>query len=114
MLATVLSMGISAMAIAIGNLTSLEVQAKRRLFANTKKEIRHNIFFMIGGLIASIVVIAFQPLLIDNSPENLKLFSYGLSAVNLTVLILYIYALFDITCIIFSIDKVFDQEDTQK
>ena len=108
MLATVLSMGISAMAIAIGNLTSLEMQAKKRIFSNTKREIKHNIFFMIGGLIVSVAVVAFQPHINDQSSDNLRLFACALSATNLTVLMLYIYALFDITCIIFSIDKSLD------
>lgn len=105
--ATVLALNIATVTFLLGHLVTLETKANKPLFKNTKKEVRHNVYFM--------TVMFFSLLFSVTSIEANQLWSINsynfnpLVLVSTVIFILIFICLFEIIEAIFQATKFLEE-----
>jgi hypothetical protein len=73
-------------------LNKVEDRMGKAVFTNSKRDVRHSAYFLIGLLVASVVAVILKPLL-DYGPRS----QAGMNGVAITIIILSVTVLIDLT-----------------
>ena len=96
---TILALNVTTASFLLTHLTSIEVQSKKIIFDASAKEIKQQLFFMIGIFLVHIFVLTATPQLSD----RLKTLYYILRSLNLLLFLVFLYGLYEIIKAIFII-----------
>lgn len=102
-LGTILALNVATVTYLVSHLLTIEQNAHKTLFTQTKNEIKHNVYFMAVLLIVNLgLSAATQPIINGAKNQNLVLIN-ALNYVNLVVFVLALFALMEMVSTIFKI-----------
>ena len=99
---TVLALNIATATFLVGQLMNIELQLKAEVFTKSKKEIKHNIMFMIVVFVLQLMVLTAIPG-DSNTNQILILARPWIYRVALFLFLTYVYALYELSTGIFSV-----------
>jgi hypothetical protein len=102
---TALAINIATSAFLVGQLLTIEINFKKPIFDNSKKEIKHNLIFMIIVFLLQLFFLLLTPIAEKDTSILLNSLRYICKGINLFLFLLYLYALFEMTLAIFSVGK---------
>lgn len=103
-LATLVGLNIAAVIFLIGGLSDMELKTDNfAVFDNTKKEIKHNIYFILLSLVASFVLLVVKPSVDSTSSVFLRSLYYVDSVLLIALFVMTIFAIFEIIGAVFAI-----------
>lgn len=110
---TIMGLNIATAAYITGHLADIEARLdKGEIFSKTRRELKHNIILMIILFILHFVILVVTP---DYSSIQItglmgQITKFGLLGVHTLLFSIYLYALFEMTKVMFSIRGVFGKE----
>lgn len=97
----------------LGQLITIEATTNREsLFDSTRKEIKHNSFFLIFSFIASLLLLSFRPdinLVSYQFTDNITYYLINIAVI--TIFLMALFAIFEILQSVFSIGKFFKKSE---
>lgn len=104
--ATLVGLNIAAVIFLIGQLTNIEERlAVKYSFINTKKEIKHNVYFLLSSFIVCLILLIIRPNFIENGSWNANIFYYLDNIFVISLFSLAIFAIFEILKTVFLLEE---------
>ncbi len=109
--ATLVGLNLAAVTFLLAQLISMEEKRGEEIFAQTKKEIRHNSLYLLFSLPLSILILSFRADLVVPATLRNNLDYYVSNLIVLILFALTIFAIYEILTAIFRINKnVFNKD----
>lgn len=107
---TLVGLNITTTAFLVGHLTNIEINLKKILFNNSKREIKHNLYFMIVIFLIQLLLLSAIPSVSSDTQGWVINLKSVLIYLGLAIFLLSIYALYEMTKAIFLIDKIINKD----
>jgi hypothetical protein len=97
---------IAAVIFLIGQLLNLEEKFRNKtVFVNTRREIKHNAYFLLSSFIVCLVLLIIRPGIKENISLSNNIFYYLDNILIITIFILSIFAIYEILKAVFLLSK---------
>jgi hypothetical protein len=113
-MATMLGFNIATSAFLVGHLTNIELQLRKSIFKKSRRELRQNLVFMFVVFLIYLILLTATPKepgawTVTISSASISIFT----AASLFLFMLYMFAVFELTKAIFSVDKILPEQSVK-
>ncbi len=106
--ASLIGFNLASVTFLLGQLITIEATInKESIFDSTRKEIKHNAFFLIFSFIISLLLLTFRPDIGVSEIFRVNISYYVINTLVISIFLMALFAIFEILNSVFSIGKFF-------